>query len=99
MYRVSEGIRSTHGQDGAVVLDLRQGQLFNVNVVGSRMLELLSAGCTEHEIVAEISGEFDVSTGTVKTDLVQFIQALARFHLLEIFDSADELGTRHDSRK
>jgi Coenzyme PQQ synthesis protein D (PqqD) len=93
MYKVSEDIRSTHGRDGAVVLDIRQGQMFNLNVVGARMLQLLSAGRAENEIIAEISGEFSVSTGAVETDLVQFIQALTRYHLLEISDSVDDLST------
>jgi hypothetical protein len=44
MYRVSDSVRSTHGQDGAIVLDIRQGQMFNLNFVGSRILELLKEG-------------------------------------------------------
>ena len=45
--RFLTGVRSTHGQDGAIVLDVRQGQMFNLNFVGSRILELLKAGSTE----------------------------------------------------
>ncbi len=83
MYRVSDSVRSTHGQDGAVVLDVRQGQMFNLNLIGSRMLDLLLAGRSEREIAAEISGQFGVSMETVETDLAQFIQALARHNLLQ----------------
>src|SRR5258707_116519 len=35
MYRVSDGVRSTHGQDGAIVLDVQQGQMFNLNPVAA----------------------------------------------------------------
>ena len=63
MYRVSEGIRSTHGQDGAIILDVQQGQMFNLNRnrVGSRILELLESGSAESDIVTVISREFSVS--------------------------------------
>jgi Coenzyme PQQ synthesis protein D (PqqD) len=61
MYRVAEDVRSTHGQDGAVVLDIRRGQIFNLNLAGSRILELLKTGGTESAIANEISQKFEVS--------------------------------------
>lgn len=83
MYKVSEGIRSTHGQDGAVVLDIRQGQMFNLNFVGSRILELLEIGATESTIVDEISRKFEVSRGVAESDVRKFIESLKQHHILE----------------
>lgn len=83
MHRVAEGVRSTHGQDGAIVLDIRQGQMFNLNLVGSRILELLETGSTESTIVDEISQEFEVSRGVAESDVREFIESLKQHHLLE----------------
>jgi hypothetical protein len=83
MYRVADDIRSTHGQDGAIVLDIRQGQMFNLNVVGSRILELLKTGSTESAIVEEICQKFEVGRETAESDLREFIQSLKHFCLLE----------------
>jgi coenzyme PQQ synthesis protein D (PqqD) len=83
MYRVSEGVRSTHGQDGAIVLDVRQGQMFNLNFVGSRILELLETGAPESAIVDEISQKFDVSRDVAESDVQEFIESLKQHHLLE----------------
>jgi hypothetical protein len=69
MYRVSEGVRSTHGQDGAIVLDVQQGQMFNLNRVGSRILELLESGSAEPEIVNAITQEFSASREAVENDV------------------------------
>ena len=42
MYKLSSTVRTTHGQDGAVVLDIRKGQMFNLNETGFlRMSNLL----------------------------------------------------------
>jgi Coenzyme PQQ synthesis protein D (PqqD) len=87
MYRVVETVRSTHGQDGAVVLDIRQGQMFNLNPVGSRILELLEKGATESEIVADISQSFGVSREVVEPDVREFIDSLTQHHLLEVAGS------------
>ena len=76
MYRVSNTVRSTHNQDGAIVLDVRQGQMFNVNFVGSRILELLKNGSTESAITDQISREFGVGRELAESDARQFIQAL-----------------------
>lgn len=84
MYRVAESVRSTHGQDGAVVLDIRQGQMFNLNFVGSRILELIEAGANETRIVDEISQKFAVSRDVAQSDVREFIESLTHHHLLEI---------------
>jgi hypothetical protein len=83
MYRVSDTVRSTHSQDGAIVLDVRQGQMFNLNSVGSRILELLKRGSTESAIVDEITREFEVSRDLAENDVREFIQNLKKCRLIE----------------
>jgi hypothetical protein len=82
MYRVAEEVRSTHGQDGAIVLDIRQGQMFNLNLVGSRILELLETGTTESAIVEEITRKFGVSRDIAESDVREFIASLTQHHLV-----------------
>ena len=82
MYRVSEGVRSTHSQDGAIILDIGQGQMFNVNLVGSRILELLEAGSAQPEIVEEIIREFGVSRHLAENDVHDFLQTLTKYQLV-----------------
>jgi hypothetical protein len=82
MYRVSGGVRSTHGQDGAIVLDVQQGQMFNLNCVGSRILELLENGSEEPDIVNVISHEFKVGRDVVESDVHEFIEALRKHKLV-----------------
>ena len=83
MYRVSESVPSTHGQDGAVVLDIQQGQMFNLNFVGSRILELLKNGSTESAITDQISREFGVGRELVENDVREFLQTLKKCHLVQ----------------
>jgi hypothetical protein len=83
MYRISDTVRSTHNQDGAIVLDVRQGQMFNLNFVGSRILELLKSGSTESVIVDEISREFGVRRDISEKDVHEFLQNLKKCQLVE----------------
>ena len=83
MHRISDTVRSAHSQDGAIVLDVRQGQIFNLNFAGSRILELLKDGNSESEIVERISGEFDVSRDVAESDLREFLAALKNHKLIE----------------
>jgi hypothetical protein len=87
MYRVPDTVRSTHNQDGAIVLDVRHGQMFNVNFVGSRIFELLKSGSTQSGIVDEISREFGVSRDLAENDVQEFLQTLKGFHLVEEHES------------
>jgi hypothetical protein len=79
---VSDGVRSTHGQDGAIVLDLREGQMFNLNLVGSKILELLERGSTESEIADVISRDFHTSREVVENDVLEFIESLKNHKLV-----------------
>ena len=83
MYRVSDTMRSTHNHDGAIVLDVRHGQMFNLNFVGSRILELLKSGSTESEIVDEIGREFGVDRELAANDVRDFLQNLKKCQLVE----------------
>jgi len=83
VYTVSNDVRSTYSQDGGVVLDIRRGQMFNLNLVGSRILELLKSGAAEADIAQTISGEFDLSHGLVETDVREFITTLEKHGLIE----------------
>jgi Coenzyme PQQ synthesis protein D (PqqD) len=86
MYRVSDTVRSTHGQDGAIVLDIRQGQMFNVNFVGSRILTLLKEGSAQASIVDEIVQEFGISRDRAENDVQAFLETLKTNHLVESTD-------------
>jgi hypothetical protein len=83
MYQVSDTVRSTHGQDGAIVLDIRQGQMFNLNFVGSRILALLKEGSAQPEIVNEIVREFGISRHLAENDVHVFLQTLRKYRLIE----------------
>jgi hypothetical protein len=87
--RVPEGIRDVHSRDGGVVLDVRYGHMFNLNLVGSKIVELLRCGYSDCQIVEEISRRFEVSQETVKSDLQEFLDSLEKHHLL--LRSTDEL--------
>ena len=87
MFRLSEEVRSTHNQDGAVVLDIRHGQMFRLNLVASRMLELLKRSHTETEIAEQISQEFGVDREIAAFDLCEFLTSLEKHHLLEFHSS------------
>jgi hypothetical protein len=83
MHKISETVRTAHSQDGAIVMDVRQGQMFNLNLVGSRILELLKNGNSESEIVDRITFEFDVSRDIAGSDLREFLEALKKQKLIE----------------
>jgi hypothetical protein len=87
MYRVSDRVHSTRNQDGAILLDIRQGKMFKVNFVGSRILELLRNGSTESAITDQISREFGVGRELAESDVRQFLLDLKKGHLVEEHES------------
>lgn len=83
MFRISDSVRSTHGQDGAAVLDVQQGKIYSLNLVGSKIFELVKTGISETDVVDRISREFGVSRDVAQSDTRAFIQQLQSMELLE----------------
>ena len=83
-YKISNVSRSTQDRDGAIALDVQRGQMFGLNSVGSRILELLTAGSSELEIVNRISSEFNAQPDVVETDVREFVKTLSEHHLIEV---------------
>jgi len=81
--KVSDDVRATHSPDGAIVLDIRHGQMFRLNLVGSRMLELLKQGLSEEEIATKVSEQFSIGRDTAAADLHEFLAHLERHRLVE----------------
>jgi len=83
LLKIAEGVRSTHDHDGAVVLDIHQGQMFTLNLVGSKILEMLERGCPETQMVEEISRKFRIRAEIVERDVREFLECLERHRLVE----------------
>jgi len=90
--KLSEHVRSAHDQDGGVVLDIIHGRMFRLNVVGSRMLDLLKQGMTEAQIAGAISRDSGAPQEIVAADLKEFLDHLERNYLLEIRRTTSESG-------
>ncbi len=83
MIRISENVRNTQNEDGGVVLDVRHGRLFALNVVGSTIVELLKKDYEEARIANQISQEFGVSLEIATTDVREFLSSLQTYQLIE----------------
>jgi hypothetical protein len=82
MFRISDTIRRTETADGGVLLDVHYGQMFCLNVVGAKILELIEQGCDESGIADEISRNYGVDKGVVCADLAGFIETLLKQRIL-----------------
>lgn len=74
--KISETIRSARTLEGQVLLDVNQGQIFSINVVGSRILELLQQGLEEIQISQDIARVYEIDLGTARSDVQEFLKAL-----------------------
>lgn len=88
MYRVSEAVRTTHGQDGAVVLDIQQGRVLRLNVTGSFIFQCLQRGETEPQIIDGISQHFCVSRDIAEADVNEFLDSMEQEGLIHSAPSA-----------
>ena len=83
MLRISDAIRRTDTVDGGILLDVHHGQMFCLNVVGAKILELMQRGYDESRIADEISRHCGVSKDVVRADVIEFIETLQKHHILQ----------------
>jgi len=76
MYRVSDTVRSTHNEDGGIVLDIQQGHLLRLNHTGSAIFQQIEGAQTELQIIEGISQNFHLSHEVARKDVTHFLQSL-----------------------
>jgi Coenzyme PQQ synthesis protein D (PqqD) len=82
LYQVSSGVRSTRNADGGIVLDINQGQVFRLNVVGAVIFDAIQRGTTDSRMIEEIVQQFHVSPRAAYTDVHEFLASLERLGLV-----------------
>jgi len=83
MYRLSDSVRCACNQEHMTILDIRRGQIFNLNLTGSRILELLKSGVEASDIAGKIGLEFGVSPDAADRDVQEFIAVLEHHEVIE----------------
>lgn len=81
-FRCSPDVSSRILDGEAVLLDLRSGKYFGLNVVGSRIWELLANGDDLGAIEATLAREFDADHATMADDLDDLVRELERRGLI-----------------
>jgi len=89
MFRVSDTIRRTQTADGGILLDVHHGQMFCLNIVGAKILELMQRSYDESRIADEISKSYGVSIEVARADVAEFIENLQKHHILQPVRSAE----------
>jgi hypothetical protein len=87
MFKLPDTIRSTQTPNGRICLELHRGEMFSVNEVGSKIIELLELGQDEAHIATEISSTCGVSIEIATADVRDFLVALQEYGVLQRRDS------------
>lgn len=81
--QVPEHVRKTYSPDGGIVLDVQHGRMFTLNLIGSKILELLDRQYTVAQIAAELSREYGIDAGMAARDVREFLDLLEKHRLIE----------------
>lgn len=73
---------STVQGDVTVLMDLRGGNYYTLNDVGSRVWTLLRDGATVDALVATLATEYTVPTGTLRADVLALLDRLMATSLI-----------------
>jgi hypothetical protein len=86
---ISETVRVATNQDGAVLMDISQGQMFSINPAGSRIWQQLNEGHSPEDIAAGFVADFCISREQALKDVNEFVQQLQAQRLIRSSESPD----------
>ena len=89
MMRISEKIRTSFNQDGAVLMDIQGGSMLTLNPIGSIIWQQLSDGRSPEQIAEHLALEFGISREQTLTDVNEFVEQLQAQHLIEPSERQD----------
>jgi hypothetical protein len=95
--KISEHVRTTMTQDGAVVMNIKGGHMVTLNPIGSIIWQQLSDGRAPEPIADRLASEFGIEQAQALTDVNEFVQQLEAHQLIRQSDSENSptaLGPR-----
>lgn len=81
--RIADSVRETINQDGAVLLDIKQGLCFSLNPVGAKIWEMLKSEHSLDQIANALSQEFQVPRAQIEADIAEFLDGLRKRNLIQ----------------
>jgi hypothetical protein len=81
-WRQGTDVAARRVDDRVVLVNLQTNHIYSLNATGSRLWELLEAGRTRDELVAELGQEFGVSSETVEQDVDRLLAELEQATLV-----------------
>lgn len=87
--KISEHVRTTITQDGAVLMNIKGGSMLTLNPTASIIWQQLNDGHTPTQIAAQLASEFGISQEQASADVNEFLEQLEAQHLIESGESAD----------
>jgi len=87
MFSVSQHVRSSFDDYGAVILDIQHGQVLRLNKTASFIFEHLTHTPKECEIVRHLVEEFRVPYAVAQADVREFLESMVRLQLVYRYPS------------
>jgi Coenzyme PQQ synthesis protein D (PqqD) len=80
---LAKNLRTVTTPDGAAVLDLGRGKMFQLNPTGAAILDFLALGYDEERVTVELARRCRVECAVVSSDVQSFIASLRNHGLIE----------------
>lgn len=81
-----EGLDTTDLDGEKVMMDLIRGAYFMLNDVGTKIWDMIKEVVSIREIVDSLLDEYDVEEEECKNEVIEFIQQLEQFNLINIIE-------------
>jgi hypothetical protein len=91
--RVVESVKVTDTQDGVVLLDVREGMCFPLDLVGTLIWKRLEQGSQVREIAQHIADTFHIPLDQASGDVKEFVQQLQKERLVINEDGESQART------
>jgi hypothetical protein len=88
----SASVRQIDSEDGAALLDVKQGLCFSMNPVGLKIWGMLKLNQSIDQITNQLVGEFGLPEEQLRKDVFEFVENLKQNHLLVLSEQNAKSG-------
>ncbi len=85
-WAISPYVRSTFGEDGAILLDIKKGACCSLNAVVARIwaaIESSQAGMIFQEILDGLQSHFNVPRREIEAEIAEYLRQLEEMDLIQ----------------
>ena len=81
-FKINPDFIISEHEDGAIILNIKNGEYLDINLTALNILKLIQEGCTQEKIISKLNSIYNADKTMINNSYKKFIESALKNNLL-----------------